>query len=136
MTGCTRQQLGTALAGAASGSPGGTAYAPPKLMLFGGDNHKTYLGCLNCSEYATDSIFNEYGHNGSPYSSESIWNHFSQFGSSFSQFSACGEFASDPPVIVDREGRYYGRLTTNEFHYQLGSGSQYLQWLKEKVCKD
>ncbi len=31
----------------------------PKLMIFGGTNHGTYLGCLNCSEYATDSVLNK-----------------------------------------------------------------------------
>src|SRR5581483_3570491 len=25
-----------------------------KLMLFGGEGHRTYLGCLNCSSYAPD----------------------------------------------------------------------------------
>ena len=33
----------------------------PKLMLFGGKNNQQYLGCLNCSQYASDSITNEYG---------------------------------------------------------------------------
>jgi hypothetical protein len=28
--------------------------------------------------------------------------------------AAYGEFASDPPVIVDQRGTYYGRLTVNE----------------------
>jgi hypothetical protein len=33
----------------------------PKLMLCGGQGHKTYLGCLNCGNYAADSISNSYG---------------------------------------------------------------------------
>jgi hypothetical protein len=52
-----------------------------KLMIFGGENHKTYLGCLTCSEYETDSVRNNFGDNGSPYSSSSIWNHYSEYGS-------------------------------------------------------
>src|SRR5215469_18684009 len=56
----------------------------PKLMIFGGEDHKTYLGCLSCSEYSIDSVFNEYGTHGSRYSAESIWNHYSEFGSRYS----------------------------------------------------
>ena len=43
-------------------------------------------------------------------------------------------YATDPPVIVDQEGRFYGRLTMNEYNYQIGSGRGYLEWLKQKVC--
>src|SRR5690242_12846065 len=65
----------------ATGAAGASASETVKLMLFGGEDHKTYLGCLNCSQYAVDSVFNEYGQNGSPYASESIWNHYSEYGS-------------------------------------------------------
>ncbi len=47
--------------------PAGTANtaASFRLMTFGGNNHETYLGCLNCSEYASDSVSNSYGAHGS-----------------------------------------------------------------------
>ena len=32
-----------------------------KLMIFGGSDHKTYLGCLNCDQIARDSIYNRSG---------------------------------------------------------------------------
>lgn len=108
---------------------------PPKLLLFGGRDHRTYLGCLNCSQYAADSIFNSYGTNGSPYSSESIWNPYSEFGSAYSTYGVCSPYASDPPVIVDSEGRFYGRLTLNAYHPQRGIGVQYYEWLQSAVCK-
>lgn len=111
--GCSAQQWGNVARAAAQGAA--AAAAPPaKLMLFGGLNHQTYLGCLNCSEYATDSIFNSYGSKGSAYSGETIWNAFGQFGSAYSTYGACNPYASDPPVIVDSDGNYYGRLTLNE----------------------
>lgn len=90
----------------------------PKVMLFGGRNQETYLGCLSCSEYASDSVFNEFGRHGSSYQTESIHNDFSAFGSTFSNYSPCNEFASDPPVIVDADGAFYGRLTINSSHPQ------------------
>jgi hypothetical protein len=130
--GCT--QLGTAAAGASAAASSGARLAPPKLMLFGGDGHKTYLGCLNCGEYATDSTFNEYGQSGSRLSSASIWNTYGDFGSAYSSYSVCNPYASDPPVIVDHEGNYYGRLTVNEYHAEIGGGRQYVAWLKQKVC--
>lgn len=35
------------------------------LLIFGGDNHDVYLGCLNCNKYESGSIWNKYGENGS-----------------------------------------------------------------------
>jgi hypothetical protein len=133
---------GAILAGAAAGAAAssassggnGLAFAPAKLMLFGGSDHKVYLGCLNCSTYATDSIANEYGSNGSRYSSSSILNHYSEYGSPYSSYSACNPYASDPPVIVDSNGKYYGRLTKNAYHSEIGIGRQYMNWL-DSACQ-
>ncbi len=133
ISGCTRQQWGAVAAGVASG-PAGAVSAPVKLMLFGGLNHKTYLGCLNCSDHAADSISNEYGTHGISYSSDSIKNHYSQYGSAYSTYSACSPYATDPPVIVDSNGNYYGRLTLNEYHAQIGVGRRYIKWLKG-ICE-
>jgi hypothetical protein len=123
-----RQGAATAAAGA--------QYQPSKLILFGGLDHKTYLGCLNCSEYASDSVLNTYGQHGNSYSSESIWNAYSQFGSAYSSYSSCNAYATDPPVIVDQEGHYYGRLTLNTYHAQFGVGAKYYKWLKTTVCRE
>jgi hypothetical protein len=100
-----------------------------KLMIFGGANHGTYLGCLNCSEYAADSVWNKYGSSGSPYSAESIFNHYGQFGSKYSTESACNPYATDPPVIVDGDGKYYGRLTLNRYATGIGIGTEDMGWL-------
>ena len=106
---------------------------PAKLMIFGGTDHKVYLGCLNCSEYEADSVKNAYGTHGSAYSSESIFNHYSEYGSAYSNESACSEYASDPPVIVDQNGKYYGRLTLNRYQPEIGAGSGLMGWLSA-VC--
>ena len=50
---------------------GGVPVGQQKLMLFGGPGHRDYLGCISCSEYATDSVFNQYGTYGSRYSGTS-----------------------------------------------------------------
>ena len=116
---------------------GTTASAAPqatKLMIFGGENHKTYLGCLNCSEYEPDSVKNKFGENGSPYSSSSIWNHYSDYGSQYTSGGACNSYATDPPVIVDQNGKYYGRLSLNRYHPELGVGAKLYDWLKKDVC--
>lgn len=86
-----------------------------KIMIFGGDGHDVYLGCLSCSRYDSDSVFNKYGTFGSRYSPNSILNPYSEFGSKYSNTSACNPYASDPPVIVDDQGNYYGRLTMNRY---------------------
>ena len=72
-----------------------------EIDAFWGNNNKVYLGCLSNSEYATDSIFNEYGLHGSVYAVNSIWNTVSIYGSSYSQYSSWNRYASNPPVIVD-----------------------------------
>lgn len=99
------------------------------LLLFGGMNHETFLSCLNCSQFDSNSIANKFGVYGSSFSSTSIFNHFSEYGSTFSTYSACNSYATDPPVIVDSVGRYYGRLTLNGFHPELGVGGQLMSWL-------
>ena len=130
-TGCTRAAWQAAAQGAATGAA--PAQAPSALLVFGGSDHKTFLGCLNCSEYGQSSIKNQYSF-GSPYG-HTIFNHFSEYGSEFSSDSACNPYATDPPVIVDGDGNYYGRLTVNEYHYQIGIGRNLVAWLKTSVCK-
>jgi hypothetical protein len=125
---------------AASCSPGfvqgmsrALAPLPKKTMVFGGAGHRTYLGCLSCSQYDLESVFNAYGKYGSAYGPESIFNHYSEFGSSYSATSACNPSASDPPVIVDSQGNYYGRLTVNRYRSDAPTG-QLVAWLAA-VCQ-
>ncbi len=85
------------------------------LLLFGDSNHKTFLGCLNCSKYDSGSVCNSYGEQGSKYSSDSIWNAYGDFGSKYSNDSPWNQYTSDGPVIVDKAGQFYGRFTANKF---------------------
>lgn len=105
-----------------------------KLMIFGGDNHKTYLGCLNCSQYDSDSVTNKYGGHGSQYASDSVFNPYGQYGSQYSNESACNPYANDPPVIVDGNGGFYGRLTLNLYHPQAIKNQAVEGWLTG-VCE-
>jgi len=92
--------------------------ANKKLMLFGGENNNVYLGCLNCSEYSVESLFNDYGSYGSEYSSTSIWNQYGTYGSRYSQYSPWNTYALNPPVVVDENGNFYGYFTVNKYHAQ------------------
>jgi hypothetical protein len=107
-----------------------------KLMIFGGPDHRIYLGCLSCQEAALDSVLNELGQYGSPYRPESIWNHYQQFGSPYSPYSACNDLATDPPVIVDQDGTAYGRLTLNRNSPKIGAGARFYDWLASAVCRE
>jgi hypothetical protein len=100
-----------------------------KLMIFGGQGHKTYLGCVNCSRFDPDSVENQFGVHGSRFSTTSVVNGFSEFGSKFSDHSACNRFASDPPVIVDGSGQYYGRLTVNTMNPERTRSATIQAWL-------
>jgi hypothetical protein len=87
-----------------------------ELFLFGGRNHDQFLGCLNCSEFSSESICNRSGA-GSKYSGESIFNQFGNFGSEFSMDSPWNKFSTSEtvPVLVDRTGTFYGYFTINIF---------------------
>jgi hypothetical protein len=87
----------------------------PALLLFGDSDHKTFLGCLNCSKFDSGSVCNKFGQAGSQFNNDSIWNAFGHFGSKFSSDSPWNAFSSSGPVIVDKSGQFYGRFTANKF---------------------
>lgn len=83
------------------------------LHIYGGEDHDIYLGCLNCSDIDQNSIWNDIGKYGSNISQSSIWNDISIYGSDISQYSPWNDFATYPPVVVDKDGGFYGYLTLN-----------------------
>jgi hypothetical protein len=107
------------------------ANAKGPLLIFGGKDHKVFLGCLTCAETDMNSVHNEHGPYGKYGVGDTIFNKFSDYGSMFSDYSACNPLASDPPVVVDKPGNYYGRLSVNPL--EAISSSQIRTWLKG-VC--
>ena len=85
------------------------------LLLYGGPGHETFLGCLNCGAYNDGSVCNAYGKYGSPYQSEGIWNAYGTYGSKYSTQSPWYKYSSDAPVVVDKEGKFYGYLSANPY---------------------
>jgi hypothetical protein len=53
----------------------------------------------------------------------------SDFGSPYSSYSACNPYATDPPVIVDSAGNFYGRLTVNAYNTERTQDQTFLTWL-------
>src|SRR4051812_10403572 len=53
---------------------------PEGLLVFGGANNETYLGCLSCPETDPDSLFNRFGTYGSRFAATSMLNRFGPFG--------------------------------------------------------
>jgi hypothetical protein len=76
-------------------------------------SYNTYLGCVTCSEFSVQSVFNSFGSYGSEFSSTSINNQFSSWGSVFSTVSACNTFAINPPAVVDSDLIILGYWTKN-----------------------
>ena len=93
-----------------------TAYAQ-ELQIFGGSGHDEFLGCLTCSEFSSDSICNEFGSYGNEFSSSGMFNEFAGFGNEFSAKSPWNEFSTsnEIPVLVDKDGKFYGYFTINEY---------------------
>jgi hypothetical protein len=50
---------------------GSYSLAQKTLHLYGGADHDQYLGCLNCSNYDANSIWNSYGKYGNSYNARS-----------------------------------------------------------------
>lgn len=86
------------------------------ILIYGGDNHDVFLGCLNCDKYNQSSIWNSYGEYGSRYSSKSLWNTYGEFGGRYSDYSPFNKYAGNPPVLVDKEGNFYGYFTADKYH--------------------
>ena len=113
-------------------SPAPTPATRGDLLVYGGEDHEVFLGCLSCPEEDELSIWNEYGAFGSRYSSTSVLNPASEFGSRVSARSACNALALDPPLVVDRRGHVYGRLTLNPAQSPY-EDAEVIEWLRG-VC--
>lgn len=88
------------------------------LHLYGGENHDVYLGCLNCDSYNQNSIWNTYGKYGNSYNSKSIWNAYGTFGNQYNSYSPWNAYLNNPPVVVDKEGNFYGYFSINAYTSQ------------------
>jgi hypothetical protein len=87
-----------------------------RLGLFGGPQHKVYLGCLTCAPRDIDSVCNPFGMAGSLDSITSIWNEHGPYGSAFSLESPWNKAATDGPMVYDAQGRLYGFFSANPAH--------------------
>ena len=112
----------------------GSQRGADRILLFGGDNNRVYLGCFSCNELDRESVFNETGPYGSALSPTSIANRISEFGSKISPYSACNDVAPYPPVLVDESGTFYGELTVNRIRPQRVTASKVVAWLAA-VCE-
>ncbi|MCL2158084.1 MAG: copper amine oxidase N-terminal domain-containing protein [Oscillospiraceae bacterium] len=83
------------------------------LHIYSNDG-KTYLGKCVTDKYDSESINNPYGDYGSKYQTNSIFNEYGNYGSKYSNTSAFNERASEPPKIVDNEGKFIAYLTENK----------------------
>lgn len=101
------------------GKPAPPKEEPPKLMVFGGEGHDVYLGCLSCDAREPESVFNEFGTYGTPYSPYSLWNALTPYGSVSSPISPRNPTASNPPVVRDHRGNFHGYLTINSHMPQV-----------------
>jgi hypothetical protein len=129
------QGLSEGLAAQRGVAPALIAPTTNQLLLFGGQNHDVFLGCLSCTAVDPASVFNEVGPYGSAIAPHSIRNKIGEFGNSFGPVSACSVLATHPPVIVDRDGTYYGELTVADYRPQALAllSLQLHTWLK-RVC--
>ena len=105
-----------------------------KGLIYGGKDHKQFLGCIGCGTYSSDSICNTHGSYGSKYSQDGLFNKYSTFGSKYSQDSPWNSYSStrQTPILVDEQGRFYGYFTSNPYQSKAFSYARDLKkWYKE-----
>ncbi len=98
-------------------NPQAEAQAAKALLLFGGHDHKTFLGCLNCVDTSDASVCNDVGKYGSDVAENSIWNDVGPYGSDVSSTSPWNTVSQEAPIIVDRDGKSYGYFSANNVHH-------------------
>jgi len=108
--------------------------ADEKLGIYAGDNNEYYLGCLNCSKDAKDSIFNTDGEYGNSNSYNSMFNQYGKFGGAYKHFSPCNKYSKTPPKILDSDKNFYGYFTINTNKNKLDKDTN--KWMKNELCKD
>ena len=85
-------------------------------VIFGYDSYTNeytkVIGAIN-SSYDTYSIANQYGY-GSTYTTNSITNTYGNYGSKYSNYSAMNPYATNPPLLVTKDGTgsIYLRVST------------------------
>lgn len=90
-------------------------YAPnTTLYIYGGWDHKIYLGKFNASEFDSESIWNEFSEFGNMYDPYCIWNPNGEFGSEYSDYSPFNAYANYPPGLYDRYNNFYGYFTADK----------------------
>lgn len=103
-----------------------------ELLVFGGETHEVFLGCLS-QEQRPDSVFNLAGEHGSELSPTSMRNKFAPYGSNYEDTSACNPKAKRPPVVVSSGGKSLGLLTTNPDLKRRIAASSVADWLA-RMC--
>lgn len=98
----------------AAPAPVAPVVAASRLLLFGGTSHKDFLGCLNCNEFDSSSVWNSMSQYGFG-NSMGKWNRFGDYGNAFSATSPCNAYATSAPVVVDDAGGFYGYFTINAY---------------------
>lgn len=93
--------------------PVASSQTTAEIIILGGRNQTDFLGCLSCNEFNSDSVWNDMSRHGFG-NSFSTWNPFGPNKNPYSPTSACNEMATNPPIIVDRRGTYYGEFTIND----------------------
>jgi hypothetical protein len=99
-----------------SGTAQAQAQDRPRLVLYGGEDYKTFLGCFNCNNFDAESVCNRYGEHGSRFAGRSIWNKLDAFGSRYSDQSPWNPYADQPPALFDRVGNFQGFFTANVYN--------------------
>lgn len=89
------------------------------LKIYGGADHKTYLGKFDAAHNDAESIWNAKGQFGNKNNALSIWNQKGQYGNPESPLSPWAAANDATPVLVDAEGNVVGQLNATNGNEQV-----------------
>lgn len=101
------------------------------LLLYGGKDYEEFLGCLSCGKYDKQSICNKFEDYGSVFSAKSIWNKDGKFGYKYNKESPWNKFSTNPPKVMDENGRFYGFFAANKYQKDRTANIRYAALLND-----
>jgi len=84
-----------------------------QYLIYAGPLHRDYLGCLNCDQFDTNSVWDAFAPTGwtNAYIEAS---RFATYRAKHGRYSSCDAFAADPPILIDISRHFYGVLNVSE----------------------
>ncbi|RIY34724.1 hypothetical protein [Psittacicella gerlachiana] len=106
------------------------------MYIYSDDGKNTFLGCLNCSTRASNSILNYASVYYSEIKTNSIYNLRGKYGNPNSEYSVTNPQATNPPLLIGKDSKkVYGKLSLGEQGFKSPTTATIYQILQNQLAK-